>query len=1026
MISNPDSFVGPTLWAEYQDTLRSSLASDDSRFLAAFESINYRNTRATVPGMEKRPSPRKRLIRLLDTTFSEPSLSDVPKRCWQIDEDKSMLLRVVLEWSTSSYRPGKTKIYVAARLMRFWCKSGIDITESILDFLDSDASAAGCDKPSFYHLVSELTRSEHFSTARYLQWLISRGGLHDATEVASDGPCATRLLAELPLHNLSDGILSLHRTLLDRADLSVDEEEDRMKICMASMNRTLPSIQANVDSELEIDSLPISDDIPALILQLSRSSKSEIGLWLRHKIRLQMQQPTIPLLEDWDTAPMKCGTSAITGTDFNTFRYYLELIDDHSMLADVLKIVATSNNAEVLASCADTLNLHIDTFAAIGALHELFDVLMTRLPVLVADQESMPRIILVSLSDLAARIPGRNGIADQLSQELSLKDRKNAADACSPVSDHMAMTQTAETDFTDEIEKVLASGNSMDQATLDRLFQRVVLRLETFWEKSAEQQRSCGLLLTRLRTFDAQHFDKLIYNWTLRFLSMPGRPSMIRVFGPLISFGCLSFQAVLAGCEAMNGKVISTSQSPNNRIAKELLMLLLGDSTFLEGMGVDEIYRFRIKQDHVQRDSAGKVLISIRQVVLEEQQSFEIRENPGLDTSILFDNGSFWELLRKFALLHTASMLQALVIPMLREPGSKSATSITSIIDRLLLGHSQQGPISIERILNIANDLTLPFCQIKLDSMFSSEDSTMSGTEDGRSEHLEAFDVAIEAAVDSGKTAWASIVPLLDSSVAHHLRRRAQLQFLALFPSPKSHTYDDLALESRTSHAENLLRIIESTASSSTVATLPANANHVSLATDMITILNGIRILLATSQTVQIKDAIVAKWMPLLLSFITMHTSEFEVTRTGHESRAKAILALSAIMLELQALDTSTEAVNGLIEYTFDLALCLVDSLPDDVRQQCIRSLCETMNSPQLHYIFSFAASPSGWLILSQKESIPVSGGGPRGEGDRRSHEKEKLTPFPLRKWELLGDSTPHFGENDTSLSLTLFGARRG
>jgi mediator of RNA polymerase II transcription subunit 12 len=232
-------------------------------------------------------------------------------------------------------------------------------------------------------------------------------------------------------------------------------------------------------------------------------------------------------------------------------------------------------------------------------------------------------------------------------------------------------------------------------------------------------------------------------------------------------------------------------------------------------------------------------------------------------------------------------------------------------------------------------------------------------------------------------------------------------------------------MHSRITHAENLLRIIDSTAGGS-LATLSTGSNHTSLAVDIIATLNGIRILLSNSQVMQLKDMIVAKWLPLLLSFITMHTQEFDTTRVGHESRAKAILGLSTIMLELQALDTSTEAIDGLIEYIFDLALHLVDSLSDDVRHQCIRSLRDSLSSPQLHYLFSFAANPTEWLVLSQKETVPASGAG-SGDGiEKRGIEREKITPFPLRKWELLGDSTPHFGENDTSLSLTLFGARRG
>ena len=37
----------------------------------------------------------------------------------------------------------------------------------------------------------------------------------------------------------------------------------------------------------------------------------------------------------------------------------------------------------------------------------------------------------------------------------------------------------------------------------------------------------------------------------------------------------------------------------------------------------------------------------------------------------------------------------------------------------------------------------------------------------------------------------------------------------------------------------------------------------------------------------------------------------------------------------------------------------------------------------------------------------------------------EKLSPFLFRRWEILSEPTPNVGENDTSLSLTLFDARK-
>jgi mediator of RNA polymerase II transcription subunit 12 len=38
---------------------------------------------------------------------------------------------------------------------------------------------------------------------------------------------------------------------------------------------------------------------------------------------------------------------------------------------------------------------------------------------------------------------------------------------------------------------------------------------------------------------------------------------------------------------------------------------------------------------------------------------------------------------------------------------------------------------------------------------------------------------------------------------------------------------------------------------------------------------------------------------------------------------------------------------------------------------------------------------------------------------------ERKLTPYPLRNWEIMPDPTPVMGENDCAVSLGLFGARK-
>lgn len=1002
--ASPDSFILPNLWTKHGGLVRSTFATEDEQFRSLLDGLDRRNMVLQGSGTESELTPRRRLIKLLDSTISGPFTTELPQQSWDLHADKEMLARTLLKWSTSLRRPGTEKIFVAVRILRFWSKLGLDTTEAILHFIEPEVCDINCNKTAFYQIVSELARSQHFSTSRYLQWLIARGGIYDASDVLEDGPCATRLVAELPTHNLSERICDLRATLLSRADFMIDEEEDHTRVCMISMNRTLLGMQGYGDIDLEDGNFGVGS-VEELLSRASRTNKSEIGLWLRQKVKIQMDQAAIPHLEEWENATVKSGMASISLSDFNAVKRYLGLIDDFSMLADVLKLVSSSSNAEVLASCADSINLHLNEFAAIGALKNLFDLLMGRIRSFTEELDFVPRVLLVSLSDLASRLPEQRLVAQHLSNELALSDRKTAADACSPVSDHMALMQTAESDFTDEIEKVLASGNSMDKQTLERLFQKIVLRLEESFDKSPEKQRSCGLLLTRLKTFDAESFNILMNTWVSRFLQLNKRPSIIHILGPLISLGCLALLDVVTtlGSSPAKNFVPATSQ--------EALSLVLPLSFVPEAMSIDEACRFSIMQSHLRTDSSRSVLRIVRQAM--EGAS-------DLDGSRLHGQ-DMHELLQRLVLADTDLVVRELIVPLLQNSKPTVLNVVNSAVDRLLLCNAPPTSITPEMILGLADDLSLPFCQVKLATMFS-PDSAMSGIDAGSSERLEAFDTAIESAVTAGRTSWASIVPLLDISIAKHLRQRAASQFLSSIPLLKNLTSESADLQQRLTHAKNLLHIVGATAYSisEVPSTVPGPGSETPGA------LHNIWLILANTQVSSaIKDAIIATWLPLLLTFTAIHRHAFENTKAGNEQRGKTIIALSAIHLELESRVASTETTSSLGEQVYDLALYLVDSLPDEVRLQCIRALRDTTSIPRIQYLFSIATNPSEWLVLMQKERVipgPVS----HTASKNSVVEKERVTPFPLRRWEMLGEPTPNVGENDTSLSLTLFGARRG
>jgi mediator of RNA polymerase II transcription subunit 12 len=1020
--SYPESMISSTVWTQHRSVLE-TLSLGDSRLALLFSSIDQRNRRLATLGIGREPDSRKSLIRILDLTLTNPFTSELLEQCWLLDEDKNMLIQAVLEWATSFHRPGTAKIYTAARLLRHWSKSGVDVTLAILGFLDSKFEI-GRSKPAFYHLVSELVRSEHFSIPIYIQWMIARGGLSEAEDVAPDGPSATRLLVELPTHNLTESMSALRDTLLSRAGYSIRNEGAQIRACMVFLNTLLPNMQANMDLELDSD-IAMTESPMDMLPTLSRGKKSEIGLWLRQKVGLQMLQPPIPPLDDWDDSPIKGGTSAITIKDFNILRQTLELMDDHSILADLLRMVSSSSDADVLALCADTVNLHLDSFSAIGALKSLFETLMTRLRCL-TDDESFPRILLVSLSDLAHRVPGQKDVARQLIQELLRSDRKTAAEACSPASDHMTgVAQTAESDFTDEIERVLASGNSMDQATLERLFHRIAIHSESAWEKSPELYRNYIMLFTRLRTFDTSQFDILMAGWVKRLLRMETRPSMVQVFGPLISFGCVALRDVISSCASIAETEPTLSEPVLARLSEEVLVLLMGPSKVPHAMAEVDTYRLRIQQSHMQRDYPSETLGVVRQIVkntLSLNGSKMQHSRP--EVQDLLDSHEMLEIFQRLVLTDANSVIQKLVVPLHESANFGSVGAISRMIDKLLTGKKDveaDQRIPFELVLNLANDFTLPFCQVKLALMFISDQATAMAIDEQNSERLQEFDHAIESAIAAENTTWTCIVPSLDVSVAQHLRKRAESQFISIFQSLKTTSVDDMStMHTRIKEATSLLYIVDATAY--TLQTSPATS---SLASEIIAVLNNMWLVLCTTQTQNsgVKEATMTKWLPLLLAFVTIQASAFDISRSGLENRSRLLLALTAILLELQAVDTSTEALNTVIEQAFDLALYLVDVLPDDLRHHCVRSLRDTISNRRVSYVFSVVKNPSEWLLLSQRDKAGMSG---LVEGRGFGIEKEKLTAYPLRRWEMLGEPTPNVGENDTSLSLTLFGARRG
>lgn len=1045
MVTSATNFISPSAWAKHRDGLSSILPADDEMVQAAYRSIHARNEQL-VSSVRAPPATRHVIVKMLDGTLQSPMPDDLPAKCWNMSRDQGTLVRTTLEWSTSIHRPGLARIYVACRLLSTWATFGLDTTAAILDFMNTDSLEELERKTSLYHLVSELVYSSSFDPLIYVQWLIARGGLHDSDSVTRDGPASSRLLVELPLHALSPSLSSMRSNMLGRASYSVEDEAKDQEMAINCIKGSLGLHWTPAPKNCAI---PLGKLCKRVSLS-SRSLKVEIGQFIR---RTFVHGVTQGQLAGKEGLQLPCST-------FNGVRSILEAAEDFQTLADLLKTTTGFHDADILSSSADTLNLHLPVFGALNVAKSLFDNLLGRLENIKQIQGlAGMRPLLTSMAMLAPRIPGQEALVNYLNETIR-NDRSSAVDASSPVSDNMAARiQDEEGELLDEIEKRLANKTSMDRTTMNSFLNKIIPKVQACWGMVDERLRAYSSLLTRLRHFDTQHFDSFMTKWVLGIRNPQTRPPLARIFPLMISVGCLNLSIVLT----TTGDAASATGSPHpagktagppSTYVQEVLEMLTTQPMSKDLLTPEETYRFKILQNQAPKAHL-KELVALVRNALAEFCAFQARGGP--EPAPLADTRAQNRLI---CFLRTLVLSDQTVVPKIL-PVKTADPAVVQMMDdvatRLLLPHGIQGTqVTFDQVLGLANELTLPFCQLKLSQGFGSNDN-VSGTtgQDRQASQLEIFAKAMDNAIDARNITWTGMLPTLSPEITQHLLTRAQTRFFDLLPSKDRPQPPDGSV----AVAESLLSVIDTIGRGG----LMGSRSPLQLASATVDRLAEMWELLALPSETDVKATILVNWLPLMLSYLTLQAHAHDTAnKASNEVRGRALLVLSGIIQELDGLVSlatcdpripSNQTVY-LAHRVFDVALLLVDTLSDEIRQQCVRILREALSDSRLRYIFSSTPAPLDNLMLSHKDKpatsqqtqsqgtqgsqqgqqqrprgagflgVGAAGGniwgnavGPGGQG------QEKLSAFTFKRWEVLNEPTSNVGENNTSLSLTLFEA---
>ncbi|OAQ97560.1 hypothetical protein LLEC1_06395 [Akanthomyces lecanii] len=973
---NPESFIQPLQWLRYRECLSSFLPADERALQQAYRSINQRNTELLVSSTASPPvGGKEHLVKLLDATLHGKVNRELSAKCWSTSEDKTQVLRTVVEWVTSFHRPGLEKIYTATNLLRSWANFRADTTGAILDTLDSVDHHDVVRKQAVYRLVAELARTGHFSISQYIQWLIARGNCHIAADVEDTGPCASRLLVELPVYCLPEDRKTDRSNLLRRAaNYDVADEARDIEIAIQCVNQTvgLPVVDSSDDDEtLPLKPIPMRK----LVNRIKSSSfalKSAVGAHIRDAIH-GLLPPRL--------------NSELSLNVFTSARTILEATGDLSMLGEIIKSCATLSNIEVLAACVDTVNVNLQVLLAVGVADDIFGLYVERLKTVSREHGLVARPLLAALSSLAQRMPDQGDLAKNLQQELTQTDRSNPIDACSPVSDNMVSQATSpESEVSEQIDKLLATGNSVDHPTMNRLFRNIVPRLEAGWNKLDASRRVYASLLARLRLFDTHHFDRLMSDWISHIRSLKERPALLELLPLLVSLGCLTMVNVLhtANAAPVAANVNAADSDPPRGSAlylQELLQLILRKLPRQSPLTLEESYRFVVYQQSAKIDHSKALLLLIRNAIHE----YSILRTRSTTTKLPLDDRScqddVLEALRVLVVANSAAAAEALSIKNL---APEASALIRTVAAKLLTSGDDNTSSSFDKILGLANELTMPFCQLSL-SMELSLPQNCRMSDELQESQFDMFARAMDSAIEARNIVWTSMLPCLSDDITQHLRSQTHGRFLDMIPSSKASNFAEMATsEDRIQLAKNLLGVIEA-------------------------IISG----QPPSKSSQLTSTLVDKLTDL-----------WEIISAPNSSAAQdATLPLRDTKLSQQV---------------FDIALLLVDALPDDMRLHCARSVLASHSAvsvsragtsdPRIYYLLSYprpTAADNLMLAHRDRSAVPPSAAA-RGLGAMYGIGptlQERYSQFVLRRWEALSEPTPNVGENDTSLSLGLFEA---
>ena len=699
----------------------------------------------------------------------------------------------------------------------------------------------------------------------------------------------------------------------------------------------------------------------------------------------------------------------ITLDQFKAIRRILENLEDFAILADVLKMIIESQDTSTLTFACDTVNFHLSTFAAIGALHELFSRLLQQHKD-ISESTLGDQQLVESLIDLGKRIPTAAEEVRHLKTRMQMYRQRAAAVACSPISDHMTEAlQSAEQNFSDELDQVLISGTSMDKQHLTQLFEKIVKRWERSQGESELPEYVFPELLARLRPFDPSTFEVLMVSWFNGVLRSPKQYEIPKILPSFIFGGCIMLDKVLN--TAQNALSDTTIADRHTKIAMDILELLdISSKQHRYLSTASKVYRLRMQLVRILRRSPTLVIpFLLPTIEAYSAASVELRARAH---ALIISDG-------------VQDLVKTLVVsdPQALQNFGFSAGA-AALLDKLICsGDPQQTPIEeqgfhLPHLLGLVNHYNMPLCRLRLKLLLSTETASL--------DHAATnfCNIISSDARYFSSDLWPQLVSELPPAMGDYVRQCLEREILSRISwGPDAGIGYSHVLINRMLAVVGVIGINNSGHTSfPLISQIADKLSHAlsscrSIARNVHAPDN-----VSSSEGYCISKGVISN-LDVLLRLLNLHQMTVQLPNFPQSILIQLALSLSVLLI-LDPFQKVKAIPNSRI---YDTLLVLSDALSDESRNSCIRNLQEyKFRDSRVRFIFGYSEPTDGeWLQLVANPSVKAETTTADLVGTSATQTSETLQLYQIRRWEMMQDATPVVGVNDTSLSLTLFGARK-